>query len=805
MRSLACIYYDINNSPFFSISRNFLVFQGDVESIASKSSKELTTLFEHICGSNSLKSAYEEVLRQKNEAEEKTVFSMQKKKIFSTQRKEVKDQKDEAEEFQLKQEELHQLKTEYTLWRTFELKLSVEEYQSEMEKDEDAFNNAKEKIMTIDAEVASSKKSLAVLSKAVTKSEKERLSSQKLLLASSLDLNTLRAKIQCMRHRVAELVEGKGLVEKDLNDQKMRIRGLQKDIIALSNVETRLMQEQSKEEARTLQLSGNDLEEYQRLREELATRVATDRANELAISKHISSSTLGIQRLESQHEAVTEGMTVSKQQAEEYSSQLQRLIAAISDDEQEENKLLQTKNILREKMQICSDITTSVSAEIEEIDNMVREAGYDRRRSQNEQRKTEALESMKQILPGIHGKLIDLCRPIQKKYSQAIAIAAGKHMDAIVVDSKQTASEFIRYMKDQRIGTCTLLPLDNIESKPISNRLRALGIKYRVCQDVVEVDDMFRPAISYALGSTIVCDTLEDAQDLCFNRGETVKVVTLSGHKIGKSGAMTGGASPNTARDRWEEKEIEKLMKRKAQLEKQLSDNKHEMPSSQSLLDLEIKQKALQTRRQYNRAEEKVLEEKLSQINQQNSIKSKLCREINNEKLCLEKNLKTLNEEIEKLHQNIKSVEVEVLGEFSNAHGVANICEYETLRLQEHQDTMQKLGDILQQKATMSAQLEYETKRDFEGSLKRLHIHLDESMAELQDLELEEKRLGERERETQLTSDRIEITLKQLKENLKNESVSAKALHKKRASISGISCLLYMTIIIEILKHLIYF
>ena len=40
-------------------------------------------------------------------------------------------------------------------------------------------------------------------------------------------------------------------------------------------------------------------------------------------------------------------------------------------------------------------------------------------------------------------------------------------MDAIVVDTKQTASDCIRYLKDQRIGTCTILPLDNLKRKSV--------------------------------------------------------------------------------------------------------------------------------------------------------------------------------------------------------------------------------------------------------------------------------------------------------------------------------------------------
>ena len=53
--------------------------------------------------------------------------------------------------------------------------------------------------------------------------------------------------------------------------------------------------------------------------------------------------------------------------------------------------------------------------------------------------------------------------------------------------------------------------------------LRALGGRYRLCMDLVESEDAFKPALSYALGSTLVCDTLEEAQELCFTQGEKVR------------------------------------------------------------------------------------------------------------------------------------------------------------------------------------------------------------------------------------------------------------------------------------------
>lgn len=91
-------------------ARNFLVFQGDVESVASKSPAELTNLLEQISGSDQLKAEYDDLKQKKDEAEENAIFSMQKKKMYTTQKREVLQQRNEAEQYQKEKERLDDLK-----------------------------------------------------------------------------------------------------------------------------------------------------------------------------------------------------------------------------------------------------------------------------------------------------------------------------------------------------------------------------------------------------------------------------------------------------------------------------------------------------------------------------------------------------------------------------------------------------------------------------------------------------------------------------------------------------------------------
>jgi len=98
-------------------ARNFLVFQGDVENVASRDSRELTALIEQVAGSDELKKRFDELRVAKEAAEEETIAQFTKKKSMAAEKKQYKEQKDEAEQFQallLKQEEL---KRDQAMWQ----------------------------------------------------------------------------------------------------------------------------------------------------------------------------------------------------------------------------------------------------------------------------------------------------------------------------------------------------------------------------------------------------------------------------------------------------------------------------------------------------------------------------------------------------------------------------------------------------------------------------------------------------------------------------------------------------------------
>jgi structural maintenance of chromosome 1 len=81
---------------------------------------------------------------------------------------------------------------------------------------------------------------------------------------------------------------------------------------------------------------------------------------------------------------------------------------------------------------------------VEQLEVQLRELKADRRESERDAKMAEAVESLKRLFPGVHGRMTDLCRPTQKKYNLAVTVAMGKMMDAVVVEDDNTGKECIK-------------------------------------------------------------------------------------------------------------------------------------------------------------------------------------------------------------------------------------------------------------------------------------------------------------------------------------------------------------------------
>ena len=151
----------------------------------------------------------------------------------------------------------------------------------------------------------------------------------------------------------------------------------------------------------------------------------------------------------------------------------------------------------------------------------------------------KALEAVL-AMEGVHGTISDLGKA-PKEYATALNIAAGNKLHFVVCDNDQIAANGIRYLKEERLGRVTFLPLNKLKP-PALPLLKEPGVvDYAV--NLVEYDPKYDRAFGVALGATVVVDTLERARKLIGK----YRMVTLDGELLEKSGAITGGASKKPA------------------------------------------------------------------------------------------------------------------------------------------------------------------------------------------------------------------------------------------------------------------
>lgn len=168
----------------------------------------------------------------------------------------------------------------------------------------------------------------------------------------------------------------------------------------------------------------------------------------------------------------------------------------------------------------------------------------------------------KSRIPGIHGVVADLIST-SKKYETAIETALGGSIQNIVTDREETAKELIEYLKKNRYGRATFLPLTGISARggftqEKESALREPGI-LGLASDLVEVKDEYRTLIQYLLGRVVVADTIDHAIALARKFRHTLRIVTLEGELLSAGGSMTGGSFKNSSNLLGRQRELSEL------------------------------------------------------------------------------------------------------------------------------------------------------------------------------------------------------------------------------------------------------
>lgn len=256
---------------------------------------------------------------------------------------------------------------------------------------------------------------------------------------------------------------------------------------------------------------------------------------------------------------------------------------------------------------------------------------------------------------GLLGVVSDLIQ-VEKKYETAIETALGGSIQNIVTEDEATAKKMIAYLKENRFGRATFLPLTSVDGRgkfKNNEALREPGV-IGLASTLVKTEKKYEGVTAHLLGRVVVTENIDYATALAGKYHYSLNIVTLEGEHLSPGGSMTGGAFRNSSNLLGRKREIEELEGSVAALDAAIREEKNrleDIKTARALLAEDMEENKAKLQEQYilqNTAKINV-ERAAEQRSESESVFAGLRAE-NSE---LESQLKEINENKEKIAQEI--------------------------------------------------------------------------------------------------------------------------------------------------------
>ena len=263
------------------------------------------------------------------------------------------------------------------------------------------------------------------------------------------------------------------------------------------------------------------------------------------------------------------------------------------------------------------------------------------------------------VLKSILGTVADIIKT-EKKYERAVEIALGSAIQNIIVNTDSEAEEIIEYLKKNKIGRVTFLPVSMLAQRSLNSSEREV-LKEKCVIDtadnLIQTEPQYEAVIKNLLGRIIIVDNLNNGFKISRKLGNTVKIVTLQGDVINAGGSVTGGHISANQALLGRKREIDELKVSFDSLSKKLIEERN----IQAYLNIKIKELRESAEERKNKINEnnnyyEMNRSKTKMLSEQNektagSIKKYIAEIhfIQMEKQKYEDDLKALNDETEQL------------------------------------------------------------------------------------------------------------------------------------------------------------
>ena len=507
--------------------------------------------------------------------------------------------------------------------------------------------------------------------------------------------------------------------------------------------------------------------------------------------KHLERS---MEQNQNQHDKLLEKQELFEEQSKQLDQKIAQLVEKEENLAQQTNTKQEDLNNYRQQAEILRQERQTMQEQKQKIERQLQQtqANYHSLKQVSEdyagyyQGVREILKQKKQIA-GVIGSVAELIR-VEDSYTLAIDIALGASSQHVVVEHEQAAAKAIDYLKMNRLGRATFLPLTIIKEKrmadAVQQQLFSLQGYVGIASDLVHVEKTYQSIVRNILGTTVVAKTLDDAMKIAKVLQYRYRIVSLEGDVVNAGGSMTGGASKNHQQ--------QSLVKRNSQLEtleqqlKQLKE--YEKQVSEKWNQLETKWNEIVQKGTAIQEEETILKQQLQEVRLELQFSKDEFNKISRQTLSQQYELDESIEQYEQLEQQYVETHEALRRITKENQAVKKELDYLQLsqedRTQQLQEKQQELQEVGTQKARIQEQVQHQ-KKEFKQeklSLKRLEeqVHLLESKKDEQK-DLKEKNEADYN-QTVKDYEAIKETVTALEEALdalKEERIQLEVLNKQ--------------------------
>ena len=489
---------------------------------------------------------------------------------------------------------------------------------------------------------------------------------KKEILANTENVEKIKQEIEKKNTRKDNYLKDKEKYQKQLEEKELEYQKLSLNMDEKQKEIEKIKEEVSKksEENAEIYANNNNLEENIESAENRISKIEKDLENKIL---DIDKNKLDIE--ESKNNQITFKNMLDEK--EKYINELSNKVNELSKNKEEKEKNIYKIKHEIDKKQSEYNILISMQQQNE---------GYSK--------SVKAVLDVQNEIKGIHGTVANIIRT-DEKYEYAIECLLGNITQNIVVENENVAKECIEYLKSQKCGRATFLPLNLVrnQNREYITKAKHLDGFIGFSKDLVTYDEKYKNVIDLALSNSIVVDNIDNAIKMVKDIKYSAKIVTLEGEILTNTGSISGGlkdkkGSTIVGRNRKIELLKEEIDTKQLELSKLEQQEDFENVYLENLKKLEnIKEEKVKVEIELNKSYQTVdhLEENLSKLmnlkeklnkdkEEEENIINEYKEKIENNKILLENNknyINTKNSEIENYTRfnKEKSTEADILNE----------------------------------------------------------------------------------------------------------------------------------------------